>query len=400
MVGFLLQSILLFLCIGVKDALRSSLSPSLSRSSSYSTWFPLMNPRARMINDFQNQNAFSLPLKQNNNILSTYKQIFSLMYSLFSSVTSSTSSTKHLTSSTSVLQSSPSSSSSSILRRSPRYQTSLGFRTSSVEDIDMDELLALKLTDPLPPGSPLKYTVRKARLHELSAIVNLRISVFFPELIDTCALHDTILTKLHARMNSGTIVLIATQDNVEAKTPSTSSSTSSSPSSVMDLESYPIQLSWQTEILQRMKSNMVFEASLLGTLEVSPNDFEGTAMEGVGAQRKLYAADLAIRADARRRGIATSLLKAVEELAVEQDFEEVYLNVEVDNESAKTLYLKNGYQEIPRSDWVVGFTQTRLVKPPEFYIMYFKAITSDKNSIPTQRANNPVGTELKTIADV
>lgn len=47
----------------------------------------------------------------------------------------------------------------------------------------------------------------------------------------------------------------------------------------------------------------------IGTLEFNSFDFNGTSMESVGASRKLYIADLAIRNEYRRNGIATSLLQ-------------------------------------------------------------------------------------------
>jgi len=247
----------------------------------------------------------------------------------------------------------------------------------------MEEITALRAIKPLPPNP--QFSIRKARLHELPSIVDLRIKVFFPEIIDTYALHDTILSNLRERVKKGSIVLIATLDRatVDSALPS-SSSTSSSPCTVLDIESASFMSHWEYEILERLKESAIFESALLGTLEISPTDFEGTAMEEIGGKRKLYTADLAIRADARRRGIATKLLKSVETYAREHDFQEVYLNVEIDNDNAKMLYQKNKYREIPRNDWVIGFTQTRLVKPSESYVMYAKTMELTQDSSNSQ----------------
>ena len=119
---------------------------------------------------------------------------------------------------------------------------------------------------------------------------------------------------------------------------------------------------------------MQFMGNLLGAIEFSPSDFTSTCMENVGAKRKLYVADLCIRQDARRIGVATSLLQYVESFALSNLYNELYLHVEVDNIVARNLYIKNGYVEVDDRDLARAFTTERLHKPPDTYVMLWKSI--------------------------
>ena len=115
--------------------------------------------------------------------------------------------------------------------------------------------------------------------------------------------------------------------------------------------------------------------TLIGAIEISPNDFTGTVMEKIGASRKIYVADLCIRQDARRIGVASSLLRYVEQFAIQNQYEEIYLHVEYDNLIARSLYIKNGYSEIVDCDWSRAFTMQRLHKPPDSYVMLWKSLS-------------------------
>ena len=117
-----------------------------------------------------------------------------------------------------------------------------------------------------------------------------------------------------------------------------------------------------------------YMGNLIGAIEISASDFLNTCMQNIGAQRKLYLADLCIRQDARRIGVATSLLKYVERFALDNKYAEIYLHVEVDNAVAKNLYVKNGYLEVARSSWSRAFTMERLSKPPDTYVMLWKPL--------------------------
>ena len=82
----------------------------------------------------------------------------------------------------------------------------------------------------------------------------------------------------------------------------------------------------------------------------------------------MYVADLAIRTEARRFGIATQLLLAIELYAYQNHYQEIYLHVEVDNVVARNMYFKNGYVEVPRCEWASIFTQSRLHKSVDSYV--------------------------------
>lgn len=118
----------------------------------------------------------------------------------------------------------------------------------------------------------------------------------------------------------------------------------------------------------------MYFGNLIGTIELSPNDFANTQMEFEGSNRKLYVADLAIREDCRRRGIATQLLLEIENFARTNLYDEIYLHVEVNNVIARNLYLKLGYKEVTMNENVVAFTETRLQKPADFFVLLWKQI--------------------------
>ena len=102
-------------------------------------------------------------------------------------------------------------------------------------------------------------------------------------------------------------------------------------------------------------------------------------MDGIGADRKLYVADLAVRADARRMGIATQLLEAIELYALRNNYHEIYLHVEVDNKAARAMYLKNNYFEVPLYDWALVFTESRLHKSVDNYVLLWKSLRGDRD---------------------
>lgn len=125
--------------------------------------------------------------------------------------------------------------------------------------------------------------------------------------------------------------------------------------------------------MKNLRYHMYF-GNLIGTIELSPNDFANTQMEFEGSNRKLYVADLAIREDCRRRGIATQLLLEIENFARTNLYDEIYLHVEVNNVIARNLYLKLGYKEVTMNENVVAFTETRLQKPADFFVLLWKQI--------------------------
>ena len=180
-----------------------------------------------------------------------------------------------------------------------------------------------------------KIDIKQALFHDLSHIVNLRISVFFPNYKTDVSFHNTILDKIRKRHCAGAVIFMAiNNDN-------------------------PI---------------MKLKGGIVGTIELSGTDFIGTDMQSMGAEKKLYVTDLAVRNDIRREGVGTKLLKKVEEYAANEGYKEIYLHVEIDNGPAMNLYLQNNYNVVPIIDCVTNFAQCRLVKPPDQYIMLSKQI--------------------------
>lgn len=229
----------------------------------------------------------------------------------------------------------------------------LGFMIAAVTDSALEDV-ATKDVNVVGEGKPVDYHIKEAAFNDLPSIVSLRVNVFYPELKTIASFHSRILDKMRLRRGEGSICLVATKNPTEE------------------------------QILMRSRSSQMsyvggLSNSLLGAVEFSPGDFKGTPMEWIGADRKLYVADLAVRADARRMGIATQLLQAIELYAVQNNYEEIYLHVEVDNSVGRNLYYKFGYEEVPRYDWAVVFTQRRLHKSVHNYILLLKSLGGEAN---------------------
>jgi ribosomal protein S18 acetylase RimI-like enzyme len=189
-----------------------------------------------------------------------------------------------------------------------------------------------------PNNLKTDLTIKQASFHDLGNVVNLRMNVFFPKFQTDVSFHSSILEKIRMRHVNGAVIFMAFNN---------------------DYMNNPI---------------MKLKGGIIGTIELSGTDFVGTDMENMGADRKLYVTDLAVRNDFRRLGVATLLLKAVEEYARKEGYKEIYLHVEVENESAKNLYLRNNYNIVPQYNCVTQFAQSRLVRPYECYVMLSKQI--------------------------
>jgi ribosomal protein S18 acetylase RimI-like enzyme len=183
------------------------------------------------------------------------------------------------------------------------------------------------------------YSIRKAQLLDLSGVVSLRVNVFYPEQTTVSNFHTRIMQKIQTRINEGAVCLIAVRNQVG----------------------------------EIAKPSRAF-GNVIATAEFSPNDFVGTPMEEMGARRKVYVADVAVRGDARRMGLASKLLKEIDLFCMQNSYDEIYLHVETDNEAAKNLYLKNGFVECPNCDKVVLFTENRLRKSADLYILMKKRV--------------------------
>lgn len=220
----------------------------------------------------------------------------------------------------------------------PRIQSlnALDFIASSIPIFNKDED---------PPLTTNDITIRPAKFHDLSSVINLRVNVFHPEYVTSAPFHTTSLQKIRKRMDDGAVCLIAhcNSDN-------------------------------------RKFGNMLF-GKILGTVEFSPFDFLNTAMEPIGAPRKVYAADLAIRRETRRMGIATSLLNEIEAYCRAKQYQEIYMHVEAHNTIARRLYEKCGYVELPFCSASIAFTQSRLQKPVDNYVFIKKCISLESDAV-------------------
>ena len=218
-------------------------------------------------------------------------------------------------------------------------QAALNFR----KDID-------ECSDLIEQGSVITHPalgtsyIRPVKRNEIASVVSLRVSVFYPQLKTMAQFHARIYEKLRNRITKrGSTCLAAFRDEESA-----------------------------TE--QGKASATAFFGNILGTIEVSSSDFEGTVMENVGSQRKLYCCDLAVQETMRRNGLATKLLRAVEDYAMTEGYDERYLHVEKGNTAAETLYLCAGYEVIPSLSWAVEFTESHLQKSYDRYLFLWKRL--------------------------
>lgn len=86
---------------------------------------------------------------------------------------------------------------------------------------------------------------------------------------------------------------------------------------------------------------------ILGTAECSFHEFVGTQLGRRRATNSLlYITEVAVNPYARRRGIGSKLLAAIDILARERSIESLYLHVDVTNHGALNMYHKCGYHEV------------------------------------------------------
>ena len=184
----------------------------------------------------------------------------------------------------------------------------------------------------------IKFNITPVKWVDLMSVVSLRVNTFYPELCNGAASNESmkkkIMNKMIMRGNEGSMNFMAQEEGG------------------------------------------FFYRNLIGAVEVSPSDFRGSIMESIGAQRKLYLVDLCIREGFRKMGIASSLLSAVEEYALENQFMEIYMHVEASNIVACNLYAKNGYSVVPTCEWAIKFTEFRLKKPADGYLLLVKNLST------------------------
>jgi len=110
-------------------------------------------------------------------------------------------------------------------------------------------------------------------------------------------------------------------------------------------------------------------SNLVGTVEItlrSTNPFQFRTLPYP------YLSNLAVCADARRRGVAQKLLGACEPIALDGGFHDLYLHVLEDNHQARQLYAKAGYQVVQ----VDPFWRCWLLQQPRRLLLHKSLATS------------------------
>mmetsp|Transcript_56 Transcript_56/g.67 ORF Transcript_56/g.67 Transcript_56/m.67 type:complete len:254 (-) Transcript_56:73-834(-) len=188
----------------------------------------------------------------------------------------------------------------------------------------------------------IKFDIKLANWYDLASIVSLRLNVFYPHLcgveISNESTKQRILEKMKQRRKLGAISLVA------------------------------------------YESNGFFSYNLIGAVEMSPADFKGTVLDRIRTQKKLYIADLCIRKDYRRMGVASSILYAIEEYALVNNYQDIYLHVEIQNSVARKLYIDKGYVDVGHINWATEFTENKLQKPAKDYVLLYKSVLNDKHT--------------------
>lgn len=202
----------------------------------------------------------------------------------------------------------------------------------------LSEVKSQELT--YPPK--IKFDIKLANWYDLASIVSLRLNVFYPHLcgveISNESAKQRILEKLKHRRRLGSVCIVA------------------------------------------FESNGFFSFNLIGTIEMSPSDFRGTNLNKIRKQKKLYIADLCIKQDFRRMGIASSILNAVEVYALANNYQEIYLHVEVQNSMARNLYIDKGYIDVGHNNWATEFTENKLQKPANEYVLLYKSVLNETHT--------------------
>ncbi|MDX2214143.1 MAG: GNAT family N-acetyltransferase [Oculatellaceae cyanobacterium bins.114] len=103
--------------------------------------------------------------------------------------------------------------------------------------------------------------------------------------------------------------------------------------------------------------------ALAGTVEIG---LRAQSPWQVRSQQYLYLSNLAVGTDYRRQGVALQLLKACEGIALKWGYKDLYLHVLENNQPARQLYLKAGYQvhreESGLGTWFLGQPRQLLLR--------------------------------------
>ena len=89
--------------------------------------------------------------------------------------------------------------------------------------------------------------------------------------------------------------------------------------------------------------------TIIGSVECSHQEFRGTLLGNSRPSGSLmYVTEVAVRANARRCGAGTMLMRGVDEVAALRNVESVYLHVDVTNRAACAMYEKCGYRYLDK----------------------------------------------------
>lgn len=121
---------------------------------------------------------------------------------------------------------------------------------------------------------------------------------------------------------------------------------------------------------------------LLGSAECSSHEFLDTRLGQCRPPHSiLYLTEVAVSPNARRRGIGSRLLEAIEELAEARNVETLYLHVDVTNAAAISLYEKAGYSRVTDQAMFREFTTSLNLHPGATkgrdHFLYYKDLTDE-----------------------
>ncbi|WP_083583054.1 GNAT family N-acetyltransferase [Phormidesmis priestleyi] len=117
---------------------------------------------------------------------------------------------------------------------------------------------------------------------------------------------------------------------------------------------------------------------LIGTVEVGLRSFNPWQPR---TSQYAYLSNLAVRSECRRKGAAMQLLEACDRVVLSWGFEDIYLHVLENNQSAKHLYEKSGYR---LQDTDAGLTTWLLGQPRRLFLHKRLASISKANILTNQ----------------
>lgn len=194
------------------------------------------------------------------------------------------------------------------------------------------------------PQIYIDYSIRKATFNEIPTIAKLRVQGFYPQYATATQFISRIIDKIMQRVDHGAVCLVA------------------------QIKNQTTNYSYSSQYRQFGR--------LIGSIEFSPDDFKNTSMEHIGSEKKLYIADLVVRDDVRRMGVASQLISYIEKHALTNQFKEIYLHVDTTNIIGRQMYEKLGFVEVPPSDVTNAFTEFRLQKSASLFVLLWKEIIS------------------------